>query len=221
MHICTQQLAQYKIVQPTIKTIQVPHHQVSNNVQGNECEVCHRRGEMTKGDGNSCYNYQLSNLHIHHRLCRKSPRSICRSIIRIPQPTNYPIVIICTPCTIPEPNEGQDRQLDHIYPPLGHIYPLPLAHTIILDHFNQVPMESLPNVTSSHSNDSMQFPRPKHLPQWVNITLDLAGHPLDHNSFSIRSTHSYTMHVVSSHSYSSIYIVVTRINKLQGSIITS
>ena len=168
-----------------------------------------------------CYKYQLSNLHIHHRLCRKSPRSICRSIICIPQPTNHPIVIICTPCTIPEPNKGQDRQLDHIYPPLGRIYPLPLAHTIVLDHFDRVRMESLPNVTSSHSNESTQFPQLKHLPQQVNVTLDLASRTLDHNSFSICSTHTYTIPVVSSHSYASIYFVVTCINKLQGSIVTS
>ena len=50
-----------------------------------------------------CYKYQLSHLHIHRRLCRKSPRSIRRSILRIQQPTNHPIVIICTPCIIPEP----------------------------------------------------------------------------------------------------------------------
>ena len=55
-----------------------------------------------------CYKYRLSNLHIHHWLCRKSPGSIRRSIIRIPQPTYHPIVIICTPCMIPEPNERQD-----------------------------------------------------------------------------------------------------------------
>ena len=50
-----------------------------------------------------CYKYRLSNLHIHHRLCRKSPGSIRRGILRIPQPINHPIAIICTLCTIPEP----------------------------------------------------------------------------------------------------------------------
>ena len=168
-----------------------------------------------------CYKYQLSHLHIHHRLCRKSPRTILRGILRIPQPVNHPTEVICTPCTISEPIEGQDRQLDQIYPLPGRIYPLPLAHTIILDHFDWVPMESPSNITSSHSNDSTQFPQPKHLPQQVNITLDLAGHPPDHNSFSICSTHSYTMPVVGSHSYTLIYLVVTCINRLQGPIATS
>ena len=141
-----------------------------------------------------CYKYRLSNLHIHHRLCRKSPGSIRRSIIRIPQPTNHPIVIICTPCTIPEPNEGQDRQIDCIYP-------LPLAQTIVLDCFDQGPLGTLPKVTHYYSRDYTLFPQPIYLPQRVNVTLDLAGHPPDHNNFSIRSTHSYTMPVVRSHSY--------------------
>ena len=118
-------------------------------------------------------------------------------------------------------HKGQAWQLDCIYPLPGYIYPLPLAHTIVLNHFNWVPMELLPNITSSHSNDSTQFPQPKRLPQRVSITLDLAGHPPDHNSFSICSTHSYTIPVVSSHSYSFIHLVVTCINKLQGPIITS
>ena len=168
-----------------------------------------------------CYKYQLSNLHIHYRICRKSPGTICRGILRIPQPVNHPTEVICTPCTIPEPIEGQDRQLDRTYPPPGHIYPLLLTHTIVLDHFDRVPMESLLNITSSHSNDSTQFPQLKHLPQWVNVTLDLAGRPPDHNSFSICSTHSYTMPVVGSHSYTLIYLVVTCINRLQGLIATS
>ena len=108
-----------------------------------------------------CYKYRLSNLHIHHRLCRKSPGSIRRSIISIPQPTNHPIVIICTPCTIPEPNEGQDRQIDRIYPLPGRIYPLPLAHTIVLDRFDQGPLGTLPKVTYHYSCDYMQFPQLK------------------------------------------------------------
>ena len=168
-----------------------------------------------------CYKYRLSNPHIHHQLYRKSPGYIRRGILRISQPTNHPIVIICTPCTTPEPNEGQDRQTDRIYPLPGRIHPLPLAHTIVLNRFHQGPMESLPNIISSHSNDYMQFPRPKRHPTPVNITLDLAGRPPDHNKFSIRSTHSCTMPVVSSHPYSSIYFVVTPINKLQGLIATS
>ena len=61
----------------------------------------------------------------------------------------------------------------------------------------------------------------EHFPQWVNVTLDLASCPPDHNKFSIRSTHSYTMPVVSSHSYTLIYLVVTCINRLQGPIATS
>ena len=171
--------------------------------------------------GTGCYKYWLSNLHIHHRLCRKSLGSIRRSIIRIPQPTNHPIVIICTPCTIPEPNEGQDRQIDRIYPLPGHIYPLPLAHMIRLDRFDQGPLETLPKVTHHYIHDYTQFPQPKRLPQWVNVTLDLAGRPPDHNSSSIHSTHFYTMPVVSSHSYTLIYFVVTCINRLQGPIATS
>ena len=137
------------------------------------------------------------------------------------QPVNHPTVTICTPCTIPEPIEEQDQQIDRIYPLPGRIYPLPLAHTIVLDRFHRGPMESLPNVISSHSNDYTQSPRPKRLPQRVNITLDLAGRPPDHNRFSIRSTHSYTMPVVSSHFYTLIYLVVTCINRLQGPIATS
>ena len=143
---------------------------------------------------NGCYKYRLSHLHIHHRLCRKSPGTICRGILHIPQPVNHPTKVICTPCMIPEPIEGQDQQLDCIYPPPGCIYPLPLAHTIVLNHFNWVPMESLPNITSSHSNHSMQFPQLKPLPQSVSVTLDPAGHPPDHNSFSI-SFHSLLHHV--------------------------
>ena len=166
------------------------------------------------------YVINISHLHIHHWLCRKSPRTICRGILRIPQPVNHPTEVICTPCTIPEPNKGQDRHTDRIYPLPGRIHPLPLAHTIVHDRFHREPMESLPNVTSSHSNDSTQCPRPKHLPQQVSVTLDLASYPLDHNSLSIHSTHPYTMPVVSSHSYSLIYFIVTCINKLQGSIIT-
>ena len=121
-----------------------------------------------------CYKYWLSHVHIHHWLCRKSPRTIRRGILCIPPPVNHPTEVICTPSMIPEPIEGQDQQLDCIYPPPGRIYPLLLAHTIILDHFDWVPMESLPNITSSHSNDSTQFPQTKHLPQRVNVTLDLA-----------------------------------------------
>ena len=160
-----------------------------------------------------CYKYRLSNLHIHHWLCRKSPGSIRRSIIRIPQPTNHLIVIICTPYMTPEPNEGQDRQKDHIYPLPGCIYPLPLAHTIVLDCFDRGPLGTLPKVTHYHSHHYTQFSQLKRLPQQVNITLDLAGHPPHHNSFSICSTHSYTMPIVSLHSYSFIYLVVTCINK--------
>ena len=90
------------------------------------------------------YKYWLSHLHIHCRLHRKSPRSIHRGILRIPQPTNHPIVTICTPCTIPEPNEQQDRQIDCIYP-------LPLAQTIVLDCFDQGPLGTLPKVTYNYS----------------------------------------------------------------------
>ena len=112
-----------------------------------------------------CYKYWLSHLHIHHRLCRKSPRSIRRGILCIPQPTNHSIVTICTPYTIPEPNEGQDQQIDHIYPLPGRIYPLPVAHMIILNRFIRGPLGPLPKVTYHYSRDYMQFPQPKHLPQ--------------------------------------------------------
>ena len=168
-----------------------------------------------------CYKYWLSNLHIYHRSCRKSPGSICRGTLHITQPVNHPTEAICTPCMIPEPIEGQDQQIDRIYPLLGHIYPFPLAHTIVLDHFDQGPLGTLPKVTHYYSRDCMQFPQPKRLPQRVNVTLDLAGRPPDHNRFSIRSTHSYTMPVVSSHFYTLIYLVVTCINRLQGPIATS
>ena len=169
----------------------------------------------------TCYKYQLSNPHIHHRLYRKSPGYIRRGILHISQPTNHPIVIICTPCTIPEPKKGQDRQTDRIYPLLGRIHPLPLAHTIVLDHFHRGPIESLSNVISSHSNDYTQSPRLKRHPTRVNITLDLAGRPPDHNKFSIRSTHSCTIPVANSHFYTLIYLVVTCINRSQGPIATS
>ena len=142
-------------------------------------------------------------------------------MLRTTQPVNHPTEALCTPCTIPEPIEEQDQQIDRIYPLTGRIYPLTLTHTIILDHFDRGPLETLSKVTHHHSCDYTQFPRPKRLPQRVNITLDLAGHPPDHNNFSIRSTHSYTMPVVSSHSYTLIYLVVTCINRLQGPIATS
>ena len=116
-----------------------------------------------------CYKYRLSNLHIHHRLYRKSPGYIRRGILCISQPTNHPIVIICSPCMVPEPNEGQDRQTDRIYPLPGRIHPLLLAHTIVLDRFHRGPMESLPNIISSHSNDYTQSPL---LGAYMHLTLD-------------------------------------------------
>ena len=105
-----------------------------------------------------CYKYRLSNLHIHHRLCRKSPRSICRGMLHITQPVNHPTEAICTPCTIPELIEGQDRQIDHIYPLPERIYPLPLAHMIVLDRFTRGPLGTLPKVTYYYSHDYTQFP---------------------------------------------------------------
>ena len=103
-----------------------------------------------------CYKYRLSNLHIHHRLCRKSPGSIRRVMLRTTQPVHHPTETICTPCTIPEPIEEQEQQIDRIYPLPGRIYPLLLAHTIVLDRFHRGPMESLPNVISFIScNGSM------------------------------------------------------------------
>ena len=107
---------------------------------------------------------------------------------------------------IPEPIEGQDRQLDRIYP-------LPLAHTIVHDHFDRGPVETLQKVIYYHSRDYMNFPLPKHLPQKAGIPLDLAGRPPDHNNFSIHPTHSHTKPVVISHLHSSNYLLGTCINK--------
>ena len=45
---------------------------------------------VMKRSGGPCYKYRLSHLHIHHRLCRKSPGIICRDILHIPQPVNHP-----------------------------------------------------------------------------------------------------------------------------------
>ena len=118
----------------------------SSGKNGLECIGCY------------CHKYRLSNLHIHHWLCRISPGYICRGILCIPQPTNHPTDVICTPCTNPEPIKGQDRQLDCIYTLLGCIYPLPLAHMIILNHFDRGPVGTLHKVIHYHSRDYTHFP---------------------------------------------------------------